>query len=353
MLTDIFAYRYKDVTIWQTFGEPERILLVQAFKIFSEQLYPYRKDAKAELNRNAILTSIHDKLCMELGLQELSPRTWGYWTKFQGQDVWNSGKNTMDNVCKAFVCAEFKGTIPADRFMKNRISFVELAFREREECIRERNSKFQNGINQMKALSGKPEIGPAMWLDKDLQDIYSDIESMNQAFRASVDELNERFRRAGCGLNYHNGFVQQSSDEMMLKEVEKPFWGILTNEKWKNVDLDMKEAIDRRDSGVSDPALYAARALESTIKIISDEKNWTRGNEGGAAAFLDNLCNSKRGGNLIEEWEKEALKYFFAKVRNKLGHGPGSEEMPKLNPQQTDWAIETCMSWIKSLIKRM
>jgi hypothetical protein len=44
---------------------------------------------------------------------------------------------------------------------------------------------------------------------------------------------------------------------------------------------------------------------------------------------------------------------FVTKVRNPLGHGPGNELMPALNPQQTDWAIETSMSWIKSLIRRL
>ena len=33
----------------------------------------------------------------------------------------------------------------------------------------------------------------------------------------------------------------------------------------------MKEALDHRDTGQRDAAFYAARALESTIKIISDK----------------------------------------------------------------------------------
>ena len=36
-----------------------------------------------------------------------------------------------------------------------------------------------------------------------------------------------------------------------------------------------------------------------------------------------------------------------------VGHGPGDEPMPELSPQQTDWAIEFCMSWTKSLIKQL
>ena len=44
----------------------------------------------------------------------------------------------------------------------------------------------------------------------------------------------------------------------------------------------------------------------------------------------------------------EALKQFFTKVRNPLGHGPGSAPMPNLAEHQTNWAIENSMIWIKN-----
>jgi hypothetical protein len=86
----------------------------------------------------------------------------------------------------------------------------------------------------------------------------------------------------------------------------------------------MKEAIDLRDTGGRDPAFYAVRSLESTIKIISGEKQLTTGKEKGAHNYIDNL----RGAKLIEMWEMEALKDFFTKVRNPFGHGPGAAPMP-------------------------
>ena len=49
----------------------------------------------------------------------------------------------------------------------------------------------------------------------------------------------------------------------------------------------------------------------------------------------------------------DALKAFFTEIRNPFGHGPGSAEMPELLATQTNWAIDNCMSWIKSLVKRM
>ncbi|TYD32601.1 hypothetical protein CEK63_17645 [Xanthomonas sontii] len=174
----------------------------------------------------------------------------------------------------------------------------------------------------------------------------------NEVFHNAATELNERFRQAGARLHYHNGFIQISNDEQIRKQIEAPFWALLKDTKWANVDTDFKEAIDRRDSGGRDPGFYAAKALESTIKIISGEKGWTHGGERGAHSYIDNLA-SVRNGAFIARWEQAALKGFFSDVRNELGHGPGDEPMPELTPQQTDWAIEFCMSSIKSLIKRM
>jgi hypothetical protein len=173
--------------------------------------------------------------------------------------------------------------------------------------------------------------------------------SLNAKFQEAVNELNARFREASCQLHYHNGFIQISEDQTIAQEIETPFWKLVAEPKWQNVDHDMKEAIDLRDTGGRDPAFYAARSLESTIKIVSGEKGLTKGTEKGASNYIDNLMRAK----LIEVWEMEALKHFFAKVRNPFGHGPGAAPMLSLTDHQTNWAIENSMIWIKSLIRRM
>lgn len=351
MLTDIFAYRYEDTPIWQTFGEDERRLLVQALKIVSEQLYPYWKGGKEDPVNKGKWSAFHDKLAMELGLQELSPRVYWFDSQLFGQPVRQTATHTMDHVCRTFVCAEFKGTIPADTFMKDRISFIEIAFREREEDLKEINAKFQQNVQLVNAFGkfGTPSIADLLSVDKNTAEMVARNQSLNNTFTSSVHELNERFRRAGCKLHYHNGFIQLSVDELTLKQVEEPFWGLVSGNDWKNVDYDMKEAVDKRDTGDRDPAFYAAKALESTIKIISKKKGWTTGKENGASNYIDNLF---RGG-LVIVWEREGLKNFFTYVRNPFSHGPGDAAMPELSPPQTDWAIEFCMIWIKNLIKRL
>lgn len=345
MLTDIFSNRYEGATIWKEFAQRERKLLVQAFRIISEQLMPLKISDTIHLANQRKWTAIEEKLSWELGMQELSPKAWGGYL----QNTWVSGTNTIDKVCKNFVLAEYKGNPPADQFMKDRISFVELAFREKEEEVKEANRLYHHGLTVINAFAEKTGT-PFQGFIKDGREEKSKStnESMNKIFTGSVEELNVRFRQASCGLHYHNGFIQQSADVLLQRQVEEPFWALLSDEVWKNVDIDMKEAFDKRDNGDRDPAFYAAKALESTIKIISKEKGLNTGKEGGAANFIDNLLRGK----LIEVWEMQNLKNFFSKVRNPMGHGPGDAEMPELSPQQTDWAIEFCMSWTKSLIKR-
>jgi hypothetical protein len=138
---------------------------------------------------------------------------------------------------------------------------------------------------------------------------------------------------------------------LIQETVETPFWALIADPRWRNVDTDMKEALDRRDSNGRDPAWYAARALESAIKVICDIKLWTTGKEKGAHNYIDHLA--AKSNRFIDRWEADGLKGFFTEARNPLGHGPGSAEMLKLTDQQTEWAIEFSMSWIKSLIRRL
>jgi hypothetical protein len=138
-----------------------------------------------------------------------------------------------------------------------------------------------------------------------------------------------------------------SVDKLSTTTIETPFWNLVASPKWKNVDTDMKEAFDRRDNGARDAAFYAVRAVESTIKIVSDDKGWTQGKERGAHNYIDNLS----GNSFLTQWEATALKHLFTSVRNPLGHGPGSAEMPALTAAQTDWAIDTSLGWIKRLVR--
>jgi hypothetical protein len=343
MLTDIFAYRYAQPRLWETFYEEHRRLIVQGFQLLND-ICPYYVSGKE--SGTEFWKQIHDLLARELGLKELSPQHWGY---YNPQEVWLSGQYTTVQMCEKWMLTSFDGTISADRFIKERLSLVEIGFRQHGEFVAGRNAKLAESITVAELFDKRGER-KGLWVPgNSAHGVRAANASLNAKFLEAVNELNARFRQANCQLHYHNGFIQISEDQTVAQEIETPFWKLVAEPKWQNVDHDMKEAIDLRDTGGRDPAFYAARSLESTIKIISDEKQLTNGKERGAHNYIDNL----RGAKLIEVWEMEALKDFFTKVRNPFGHGPGAAPMPSLTDHQTNWAIENSMIWIKSLIRRM
>jgi hypothetical protein len=351
MLTDIFAYRYADQPIWATCTEIELRLLNQAFGIVKDAL-PYRTTEGKEIEKSKETWKLlHDQLAREFGVNELSQRYYSYTQKNTlGQDWPVSGWFSWDHVCGQFVAAKYVGQNDADRFVKERISFVELALRQRGEEVALINSQFPSVLLQAEFRDARsPNFVNTKRAVKDAKALNAAI---NSTYQDQVIELNERFRRAKAPLTYHNGFIQFATDQQVEIHIAKPFWNLVADPMWKNVDIDMKEALDRRDSNDKDPALFAAKALESAVKIVSDVKGWTRGTESGVAQYTDNLM-SKANGSYLSVWEGEMLKDYFRKVRNSVGHGPGSEPMPELTLPQTDWAIETAMSWVRTLIRRM
>jgi hypothetical protein len=352
MLTDIFAYRYLDHKIWSEYTEVERRLLNQAFGIVKDALPYYTAEGKEHIQNKEKWKLLHSQLARELGVKELAPQFYSYTQKNPiGQEFPVSGFWSYDLVCDTYVNAKYNGGLEVDRFIKERISFIELAMRLCGAEIAKANLTKADTEAQatLSAIFPKPGMrvpgnaaaGIGAW-----------NKHLNDAFAEQVNELNERFRRAKAPLTYHNGFIQLAMDQQIEKQIAKPFWDAVAGAPWENVDIDMKEALDRRDSNDKDPAFFAAKALESAIKIVSSEKNWTSGKETGAAQFIDNLV-SKANGGFLAVWEGDMLKDYFRKVRNPIGHGPGDAPMPELSLPQTDWAIETAMSWVRTLVRRM
>ncbi|MEO5324269.1 hypothetical protein PV773_13205 [Mesorhizobium sp. CC13] len=334
MLIDIFARRYEQTSLWTTFEQRDSRLLIQAFRILAEDIYPLYREGDEDSLSVAFWSEIHNNLSRELGVRELSALWLGTY------------KWPIVKVCENWLTAPVQGA--PDTHIKERLSLIELGFRGREKEIGAMNaapiSDFEKLSASLSLLGSRSPGDPDEGARKLRQ-------TMTAAYQASVEELNTRFRQARYPLNYHNGFIQISSDDLVQKEVETPFWSMVAGTVWKNVDLDMKEALDLRDTDGRDPAFYAARALESTIKIISDQKAWTHGGERGAHNYIDNLAAQAHA--YITPWESTSLKLFFTHVRNPFGHGAGTSEMPSLSRPQIEWAIEFSMSWIKNLIRRL
>ncbi|HEY0764055.1 MAG TPA: hypothetical protein VGD61_16890 [Pyrinomonadaceae bacterium] len=318
MITDIFQKRYPNF-FYFGHGQVNReiyVFLRQGTQIIIQDLRPTVPHIDTQCG------TAYTKLVRELGY-----------------GIYSGDSENPAQICISALCEQFNWRITqgdAESFVSARFSLLELLFSEIERSL-------YKPTNSSKALNifgrRKPQRAAEEERHKDL-------------FRSAVHELNIRFREAEIHLQYHNGLFQYSSDKATGSQIDEPFWNLLKNQKWANVDIDVKEAIDRRDNNERDAAFYALKALESTIKIISDEKGWTRGTERGASSYIDNLVSSTNG-RFIEPWEADQLKAIYRDLRNPHGHGPGSAPQPTWSYHQQNWLIECSMIWIKSLVNRM
>jgi hypothetical protein len=312
MITDVFHKRYPRV-FWFRDGVPHEIhvFLRQAAQIVFQDLSDHVADIKDVSN------IAYGKLIRELG-HGLTP----------GHDIVDT---CVGSICEPYdLWNNAHGS--SENFVVYRLSLIELLFATVEKEITTPKSH-SSGLFKK---TGDPTTN----------------DDAVTALRNSVHELNHRAREARVPFHYHNGLFQRTSDDATQSQVHEPFWQLVSDAKWQNIDTDIKEAIDRHDQRGRDVALYALKALESTIKIISDDKGWSRGNERGAANYIDNLVSANNG-RFIEVWESDQLKALFRELRNSHGHGPGSGPQPNLSPEQEQWVIETAMIWIKSLVRRM
>ncbi|MEO3474100.1 hypothetical protein AAFN86_19690 [Roseomonas sp. CAU 1739] len=247
---------------------------------------------------------------------------------------------TYDAVCGGFLLQPYDlwndSHGSADYFLKSRLSLVELLFRAIEERVA-----------RQAASARKPGLARILGREVGAPDAVAARAMVEQA----ITELNARMRAAGLEFHYHNGLLQFAQDGLIQSRLSEPCWALLRDAVWANAEIELKEAFHAADGRRADAAFHVAKALESVVKVISDQKGWTRGNENGASAYIDNLV-SQQNGRFIAPWEAELLKAFFKHVRNPHGHGAGSQPPPAFNEKQTAWALESSMAWMKSLILR-
>lgn len=318
LITDLLIKRYPGRWVHDHVPQPLALLVRQAALLLHD-------DVASKIPNRARLFEIPEKrLARELGAislgRERTPEHRAMNFLGEPYDLWNSQHGDPDT------------------FIKLRLSLLELLFREAEAILRESAPK--NDVASWLALLQRRTSPPK-----------NALEGALEATMSGIVELNCRFRQAGLPFEYHNGLIQRIDDALTSNQIEKPFWGLVSDPKFANIDSDMKEAIDRRDSGKLDAAFHALRALESALKIISDDLGRTRNSERGAADFVDNLVSAKLG-RFIDPWEADAIKSLFRDIRNPLGHGAGSAEPLTFSPSQTTWVIESAMSWMKSLLRR-
>jgi hypothetical protein len=355
MITDIFFRRYEQVPLWTSFRESERRFLGQAAQLITDELFA--RNEKSYKNRDNDPACKGLELCFkiverELGVTELTPRRWVREVNFGGNNRREAIAYMVERRVLNYLTKQPEENHPANLFMKRRMSFVEVAFQVRRRQLADRKASLIASLGEPDTPGD--QLYEAMGDDHVWASTKKALVADEAAFAEQITELNVRLRQAQMPLSYHNDLIQLSDDALFETEVERPFWDLVAAPKWSVVDAQMKEALDERDRGERNAVSNALNALESTIKTISDDKGWTRGTERGAAHYIDNLVPEREGARFIAVWEKDMLVALFREMRNQFGHGPAAgQPLPALRAEQSGWAIDACMAWIKSLVRRL
>lgn len=258
LITDTFFKRHAEYYFYASETQPEwGQCLRQIGLIISQDVWPLAPD------REALFNVPHSRLTRELGIRLA-----------QG--------DTANSQCAAFIVEPYNLWDDAHRdaewFLKTRLSLIELIFREAESQLQ--NCVIKDG--QIKWFNGFRTTAQLNVL----------LSENSVKLVAAIGELNYRLREAKLPFSYHNGMLQLVDDDLSAQQIENPFWELMADPKWRNVDSDIKNAIDRRDSHKTDAAFPALKAVESTIKIICGTKGWSTGKEIGAGAFIAHLTRN-------------------------------------------------------------
>jgi len=251
MITDIFARRYADIQIRSQYCQDDLRFMTQASKMLMDPLWLGHASNKVSDTTEANLKGVHDTLAMELGRDFLSDRFWFHKYTMNGNEFSNAHTNSYASICKTFLIRVPSDLSQSDVWVKERLSLVELAFRMRALQIQQANAALPAIIAAADAEDSKPRpYGRGIRIPGQRSDgLRASNHRMNAAFEEQVSDLNERMRLALYKLTYHNGFIQLGEDGAIDAQIAKPFWALVANAKWANVDEQIKEAIDRRDNG--------------------------------------------------------------------------------------------------------
>ncbi len=145
----------------------------------------------------------------------------------------------------------------------------------------------------------------------------------------AIEELNERFRRAGVGYQFDNGKIFRVDSELIHSEVVRPALRYLHQPGFEGPrDEFMRAHAHYRSGEMKDAITDANNAFESTLKAICDQRLWQYPQGVGASDLLKKV----REEGLLPPYLDNSfdqlaatLKSGLPKVRNEEGaHGQGA-----------------------------
>ena len=144
----------------------------------------------------------------------------------------------------------------------------------------------------------------------------------------AIDELNERFRRAGVGYQYERGKIIRIDSELIHSEIVKPALGYLGEPGFEGPrDEFLKAHTHYRAGETKDAITDANNAFESTLKAVCDQRGWPY--DRGAPVKV--LLKIVRDNGLLPDYLDNSFDQLTAILRSGLpqvrnsegGHGQG------------------------------
>ncbi|KGJ48082.1 hypothetical protein KD33_16800 [Clostridium sp. NCR] len=185
-------------------------------------------------------------------------------------------------------------------------------------------------------------------IDQDRKDYMNGYGSGDLDPDEAIETLNHRFKENNLGYEYCEGEIIRIDRKFTHKEIVKPALNLLYEEEFTSANEEFllahryyKEGCSKEDSSADfkNAIINCNKAFESTMKIICENKSElvTRYNSKHAANDLINdlieakiipkhLENNFHGIKNMLKGLISSLENGLPVIRNKVGHGQGTEE---------------------------
>jgi len=159
---------------------------------------------------------------------------------------------------------------------------------------------------------------------------------ITQDATSAIEELNERFRRAGVGYGYEEGHILRIDSELIHDTVVRPVLRFLNQPGFEGPRDEFLQAHGHYRAGETKDAITDANnALESTLKVICDNHGW----EYQSGATASSLVKVIKQNGLLPDYLERSFEQLAAtlqsglpKVRGEEGaHGQGGK--PRKTPE--------------------
>ena len=170
------------------------------------------------------------------------------------------------------------------------------------------------------------------YISQVIQSNFNDYQSENLVKITpdhAIQELNARFKEHGIGYQFESGKIRRIDSTLIHNEITKPVLNLLWNPKFSGPNEEYLKAHDHYKHGNNKECLVEClKALESTIKVIFEEKGWSYDKTDSAAKLIKKCFDYE----LVPTYSqnqftslRNLIESGIPTIRNKVGgHGQGS-----------------------------